>query len=119
MRQPRRRLTDEERVLRAVPEKDFMKTIIVAARWLGYLVYHDLDSRSNVPGWPDLFLVGTGEHAGRMIVLECKTETGRATAEQLVWLGAFMEIPGADVLTVRPRDIDRVLELLQARTGRE
>lgn len=112
-----RRLTDRERVLRSVPERQWMEQIIEAAEWLGYLVYHVNDSRRDAPGFLDLWCVGKpgGPNAGRLIVIETKTETGRLTPDQLVWLGALEQVRTVQVATARPSDVDRVLDLLQGK----
>jgi hypothetical protein len=109
-----RRRTTQERILADVTEKDFQAQIVEAAQWLGWLVYHDFDSRRSEPGFPDLVLVGTGANIGRLIVIECKTEHGLVSAAQLKWLGAFMAVPGVEVVTARPSGIDRVLAILKA-----
>ena len=96
-----------------MPEKQLQQQVLDAAKYLGYLVYHVFDSRRSEPGFPDAILVGTGRFAGRLIVLEFKTETGRPTQAQLTWLGAWMQVPAAVVMVVRPRDVDEVLQVLQ------
>jgi RecB family endonuclease NucS len=114
---PRRRLTDVERILRAVPERDYMEQIIETAEWLGYLVYHVNDSRRDKPGFLDIWCVGKpgGPQAGRLVVIETKRETEDPSTEQLMWLSALEQVTTVQAMVARPRDVDRVLELLQGR----
>jgi hypothetical protein len=111
---PRRRLTDEERVLRSVPERDWMNQVIETAEWCGWLWYHVQDSRKDNPGFPDLILVGRpgGPNAGRLLAIECKRETGTVSADQLAWLGALEQVRTVEVMAARPRDVDRVMALI-------
>ncbi len=113
----RRRLTDQERVLRSVPEREYMRQIMEAAEWLGYLAYHVADSRLDNPGFPDIWAVGKpgGPNAGRLVVIETKRETGQLTKDQVIWMLALEQVTTVDVLTARPRDVDRVMDLLKAR----
>ena len=113
MRRPRRERSAREQLLRDMPEKQLQQQVLDAARYLGYMCYHTYDARRSEPGFPDAILLGTGPRAGRLVVLECKTETGRLTQAQLTWLGAWMQVPAAVVMVVRPRDVDEVLQVLQ------
>lgn len=100
-----------EQVLATVPERDFQRQIIDAARWLGWLVYHVFDSRRDEPGFPDIVMVHPRQR--RVVFAELKSEAGRLRPEQLVWLGALMNCPGVECYVWRPRDIDRVMETLR------
>lgn len=113
MRQPRRRLTDQDAVLRSVPERQFQDGIMEAALYLGWLVYHVSDSRLDAPGFPDLVMVHPIQ--GRCVFAELKREQGRFSPHQLMWLGALMSCQGVETYSWKPRDIDRILEILQAR----
>jgi hypothetical protein len=110
----RRRLTDQERVLRSVAEKDWMDQVMETAEWCGFLVYHVNDSRRDRPGFLDVWMVGKpgGPNAGRLIIIETKTETGDISNEQLAWLGALEQVRTVEVMAARPRDVDRVMALI-------
>jgi hypothetical protein len=115
----RRRLTDQERVLRSVPEKQWMDQVIETAEWCGWLVYHVYDSRRDNPGFPDLVLVGKPgcPNAGRLLFIETKRQTGTLSSDQLVWLGALSKCPGVEVHVARPRDVDTIMGILTAHPG--
>jgi hypothetical protein len=95
-------------------EAELMEAVIRAARLHGWLVHHDrpgLDRRGRWrtavqgdAGFPDLVLA----RAGVVLVVECKSATGRLDPAQRAWLLAT----GGRV--VRPRHLDRMLALLAA-----
>ena len=58
-------------------------------------------------GFPDLVLV----KPGKCIVAELKSDEGRVSEEQRVWLRAF-EAAGVPAYTWRPRDWSEVVEVL-------
>ena len=68
----------------AMTEKALQTAVIDLAKWSGWMVWHDNDSRRNSPGWPDLVLVHT--RTGRMVFAELKSEVGRVRPEQHLWL---------------------------------
>jgi hypothetical protein len=108
---PRRRLTDEERVLRSVLESKWQEDIIEKAEWLGWEVMHIYDSRrTKSEGWPDLILC----KPPRLLAVELKRETEQPTDKQLHWLGRLMQC-NVETYVWRPRDVDRALTILQAK----
>ena len=85
-------LTDQERALRAVPEKQLDTDVAKLCRALGWKRYHTYRSMRSPAGFPDLTLVrGT-----RLIFAELKTYLGTVTPEQQEWLdklkGTFAEV---------------------------
>ena len=90
-----------------VSEKQFMETVIGAARLHGHRVYHTLDSRGSDPGFPDLVIV-----RDTVRFWELKAMRGRASAAQLDWLAALAEA-GADAMLLSPRDWDAIEEMLR------
>jgi hypothetical protein len=101
-----------------ITEAQLQDTIVSAARKLGYLVFHDHDSRRSETGFPDLVIVG---HS-RVIVFECKTakgklrpatinRKGRFLPSQEDWLWEFARA-GVEAGVIRPNDLDEALELL-------
>ena len=65
-------------------EAELQATVIEAAKWLNYAVYHTYDSRRSAPGFPDLVL--TNRATGHTLFREIKTEKGKLTAAQRQWL---------------------------------
>jgi hypothetical protein len=91
-----------------VNEKVLQTAIVDLAEIRGWLVYHTHDSRRSAPGFPDLVLV-RGE---RLIFAELKSETGRVSPDQRLWLQA-LERTDAEVYLWKPEDWPaRVLEVL-------
>ena len=89
-------------------EKALQQAVVEAAGYYKWLVYHTYDSRRSAPGFPDLCLV-KGE---RLYFIEVKTEKGKLSEHQLVWLEALRVVPGVEVLVLRPAGLDQILELL-------
>lgn len=83
---------------RVQPERELMAQAIELLRAEGWLVYHTFDSRRSPAGFPDLVCI----RGGRLLAIECKSTTGRATDAQLEWLRAFAAIPGGDAFILRP-----------------
>lgn len=95
-------------------EKQFLAMVRQLARLHGWLCIHHHDSRRSEPGFPDLVLVPRprrGAPTGRTIFAELKTDTGKLTVEQELWI-ATLESDGQNVYVWRPRDwpeIERTL----------
>lgn len=68
---------------------------------------------TNIVGFPDL-LLWHPQHG--FAALELKSETGKATDEQVAVL-ASLAAAGARTMIARPSDIDAVTALLQGRTA--
>ena len=64
-------------------EEVLQDSIIALAKLLGYLHYHAHDSRRSAKGFPDLVLVH--QRNGSLIFIECKSEKGRLSEEQMEW----------------------------------
>ena len=79
----------------------------VAVRRPNGSVYHETPMAADGNGWPDLYLV----RGGQAIAAELKSDTGRASPEQLAWLG-FLEAAGVAVYLWRPKDWDELTEVL-------
>jgi hypothetical protein len=91
-------------------EKELQEAIVGCAGYLNWSVYHTYDSRRSAPGFPDLVLI----RPPRMIVAELKTEKGRLSDWQRIWLDMFERVPVVEVYVWRPVDwhagtIDEVL----------
>lgn len=59
-------------------------------------------------GFPDLLLL----RDDRLVVLENKSDTGRATPAQRAALDAFAQVRRVDALLARPSDWDHIREVL-------
>jgi hypothetical protein len=68
-------------------ERDLQTAVVDLARMLGYLVFHDYDSRRSTPGFPDLTLCHP--RSGALLFAELKSATGKVTREQDEWLRAL------------------------------
>ena len=102
-------------------ESDLLATVIEMAHVLGWRVHHTYDSRINPraprrfgrerytdPGFPDLVLC----RPPRLLFVELKREDGRLRAGQVDWLDA-LEDCGAQVMVVRPGDLDELEKMLR------
>jgi hypothetical protein len=91
-----------------VSEKDFQKAVTDALNALGWRWYHSRPARtskgwrtalSGDAGYPDI----TAVRRDRVLFIELKTERGRLSEEQGVWL-ADLGAAGAEVFCWRPSD---------------
>ena len=89
-------------------ERELQTAVLKLAKLHGWTAYHTFDSRRSAPGFPDLILL-RGE---RCLALELKSETGKATDEQLAWLRAFARVRFVDAAIVRPAPTLDELELM-------
>lgn len=87
-------------MLDTIPEKQFLNQIIKLADIRGWLVYHTHDSRRSQAGFPDLVMV----RGGRIIFAEIKSEKGRTSPEQKVWIKYLRTAKRKDVFLWRPSD---------------
>jgi hypothetical protein len=95
-----------------LPEAAFQRRITDLCDWLHLRYWHDTDSRRNVPGWPDLVIVGNG-----VVFVELKTERGRVRPEQQAWHDDLKRA-GAEVYIWRPSHWDFITDRLHALAGR-
>lgn len=112
----KRPVSPNEAYLRSITERQWQRTVEGVAAAAGWLAYHAPDNRpvtsingaryvqSVRAGFPDLVLV----KAGRLLVVELKTQTGRVTAEQLRWL-TELAAAGVEVAVWRPAD-ERIMQ---------
>ncbi len=89
-------------------EAEFQQSVVELARWTGWLMFHDHDSRRNTPGFPDLVLA----HPTRGVIFaELKTATGRLRPEQSRWLEVLAHA-GCETHVWRPADMPAITERL-------
>lgn len=100
-------------VIRPKLNESALKAYVVnVARTYRWLIHHDLPAMNRRGRWathvqgdagfPDLVLV---HHVGDLLVVELKSETGKLTIGQRLFLGAF-ERAGVETAIWRPADID-------------
>ncbi len=115
------RLTDRDRYLRSIPERDVQDTILRTARATRWRIMRVSDSRKPVrrdgrvtlvgdelcAGWPDIFLC----RPPRTFAIECKTETGKLTVAQQEWL-RDLRASGIEIAVARPSTLDEIIQRL-------
>jgi hypothetical protein len=83
----------------------------------GWRVYHVRRSDRAIlqgrggDGFPDIVAVHPGR--SRMLVIECKTDTGLPTPAQLEWLFALRAHPTIEATIVRPTTYDAAIAWVQ------
>ena len=105
---------------RAISERELTDSIVAEAQLRGWLCHHCRPSQNargrwqtaitGDPGMPDLLLVHLIQK--RVVVIECKSERGKVSAEQWAWLDAFELAGGAEAYVLRPSDRDRISGIL-------
>lgn len=79
-------------------ERDLQAAVVELARWLGWMCWHDFDSRRNEAGMPDLILL----RGARLAFAELKSARGSLRPDQARWLTALRGVPGVEVHLWRP-----------------
>lgn len=90
-------------------EKAFMAQVLELAKLRGWRVFHPFLSKWSEKGWPDLILA----RPPRLLAIELKTDKGKLTPEQEVWLWTLRAVCGIDADCWRPRDWDNIVEALR------
>lgn len=88
-------------------EAQFQAQVIQLFSLRRWLCYHTFNSRRSTPGYPDLTLVSP---SGRVVWAELKTENGKPSGAQLMWLDRLRK-GGAEAYLWRPDmwpEIERV-----------
>lgn len=67
------------------------------------------DSFHGMKGFPDYIAV----RRGRLVIAELKNEKGRVTADQHEWLDELGRVPGIEVFTWRPQQLEEIREILR------
>jgi len=86
-------------------EKDFQSLIVQYAKKQGWLIFHDYDSRRNIPGFPDLVMV----RGDKVLFRELKTLKGKLTEPQKQW-AARLKKADADYAVWRPNQMQTIFE---------
>jgi hypothetical protein len=74
-------------------EKQFEQAVVDYSKLMGWLSYHNLDSRGSEPGFPDRVFL----RAPRILFVELKTETGRVSAAQQQWIDELEAVERASL----------------------
>lgn len=104
-------LTPDEalKVIRStMSESTLQAEVVKLAKQFRYRAYHTTIAYRSTAGFPDLVLV----RAPRLLFVELKTESGKATDAQAEWLAALAQCPGAETYLWRPSDLPTVAEIL-------
>lgn len=89
-----------------------MAELIRLARRYDWLYYHTHDSRHSPRGFPDLLLAHPTPGRGPVYAWELKTNQGKLTMEQQLWLTA-LNGKTIDARLVRPADTAELMRLLR------
>jgi hypothetical protein len=120
----KRKTPPDGRELRAsaISEAEFQRRVIKAAHALGWMVAHFRPSMNRRGQWmtavsadgagfPDLVLVHRA--SGDLIFAELKSESGKLTEAQTVWLDALGRGGLGRAFWWRPSEIDAIIERLK------
>ena len=91
-------------------EKQFQAAVMALARINKWAFYHTHNSRHSAKGFPDLCLV----RGKRLIFAELKTDKGRVSVDQELWLAALGAVEGIEVLIWRPSSWPEIEKVLKA-----
>jgi len=94
------------------PEADLQEKVLALARIYGWHRHHQragyqpgtgrwVTGISGEAGFPDLVLV----RGDRLIFAELKSQRGRVSATQEIWLGLLRTVPGVEVYVWKPEDM--------------
>lgn len=106
----------------AITEADWQQQVIDLAHLYNWRHLHvrrsigkgrSWQTTTNVIGWPDLVL--WHESQRRVIAAELKSDTGKATPEQIEVLRS-LEAAGLETHIWRPSDLERVASTLKGKT---
>jgi hypothetical protein len=111
-------------VLPKLSERGWQQDVLKLARMFGWRWWHDVATNApracrhckkplslprNDAGWPDLFMV----RGDTLIVAELKSDRNYPTADQRAWLDAFRNVRRIVVVVWKPRDAQKVAEVLR------
>ncbi len=91
-------------------EKELQDEVVQLATKLNWSHYHTYRSEKSDKGFPDLVLVNPNK-GGRVIYAEIKSDTGRVTQEQEVWLD-MLAMCDQEVYVFYPKHLDEILGIL-------
>jgi hypothetical protein len=93
-------------------ERSFQGRVLKAARDLGWLAFHDHDSRGNAKGFLDTWAAKPGHP---LLALELKVGREKTTIEQEHWLTVLPQTTGILTRVCYPHDYETILDILSRR----
>lgn len=94
------------------PEEDFQDSVLQLAAYMGWsLRYHTYDARRSAPGYPDLTLCKPRD--GRLLIAELKSETGKLSDDQRLWVEGLNTVKHFDVRVWKPSDWTEIEKVLR------
>lgn len=110
-----KRLTEQEKILRAISEASFQRTVEAVLTRFGWLYFHAPDNKPNrhgfiqniKAGFPDLVAV----RGNRVVYMELKREQGVVSDAQAEWHEALQQA-GQEIYVFRPSDLEHVTAIL-------
>jgi len=90
-----------------ISERDLTSFVRDVARAFGWRRYHTFLSKHSPAGFPDEVLL----RPPRLIFAELKSERGKFKPEQLEWLSDLRAVPGVEVYSWKPSDMDAIAEV--------
>lgn len=103
--------------LRAVSEYDFQVAVTRYAKAQGWMPMYFRKTATQgkdrwvavaPPGWPDLTLL----RLDKLVCIECKSEKGKPTEAQQLWLAGLDRVAGVSTYLFRPSDASTVMQVL-------
>lgn len=85
-------------------ELDFQRDVCRLMDLRGWHWHHERDSRRSKRGLPDLIAT----RAGRLLMIELKSEHGKLRPEQGIWLALLRQVPGVETYLWKPSDWDTI-----------
>ncbi len=101
-----------------LPEREFQNQILELAELYKWRVHAERPARTKdgwrtpiqgEPGFPDLVLV----RGSRLILAELKSDKGKVSDDQELWLKAFAQVCVVETGVWRPRDWEDIVQVLQ------
>lgn len=90
----------QETIDNAMSEAELQRNVVAHLKQFGYRYYHTRYSLGSTGGFPDLFAV----KPGRALAIELKSQKGKLTGEQEVWLHD-LGLAGVETHVWRPSDL--------------
>jgi hypothetical protein len=115
-----RRIRPTEPVSSPAPRMTEDQLLIGLLELLGLLGWRSIHLRrsdrallqgAGAAGFPDIFAMAPG---GRMLAIECKSDRGIPTPEQIAWLSGFRSL-GVEATVIRPASYDAAIAWIRGK----
>lgn len=90
-------------------ERELLEAVIDLLKLFHWRYYHTYDSRRSVHGYPDI----TAVRGKRLLFIELKSEKGKLTQGQRLWLADLKFTERAETYVWRPSDWAEILGCLR------